>query len=142
MNESTRQAVGALFLRLSLGVVFIAHSVYLKLMVYTLQGAAQFFDLLGLPGFLAYVVFAAEAVGSIALVLGLWTRWVALALIPIAVGATWAHLGNGWLFTNPGGGWEYPLFLTLALVVQSLIGDGALALGRVTMPGRLSTQAA
>src|SRR5690606_6206163 len=79
---------------------------------------------------LAYVVFTAEALGGIALIAGIQTRWVALLLVPIALGATWAHAGAGWLFTNDGGGWEYPLFSTAALIVQSLIGDGALALSR------------
>jgi putative oxidoreductase len=64
----------------------------------------------------------------VALVLGIATRGVALALIPVLLGATWAHAGNGWLFTNPNGGWEYPLFLTLATAVQALLGAGAHAL--------------
>ena len=49
---------------------------------------------------------------------------VAFALVPVLLGATWAHLGNGWLFTSPKGGWEYPAFLTLAAVVVGLLGDG------------------
>ena len=72
-------------------------------------------------------MFAAEAVGGAALIAGAYTRLVAAALVPIALGATWAHLGAGWLFTNAGGGWEYPAMLAVALVVQFLIGDGALA---------------
>ncbi len=131
MSQSTRQDVGALLLRVSLGIVFLAHSAYLKLFVFTLPGTAQFFDSIGLPGQLAYLVFAAEAVGGIALILGAWTRWVALALVPVALGATWAHLGAGWLFSNQGGGWEYPLFLTVTLVVQYFLGDGALSVRKV-----------
>jgi putative oxidoreductase len=128
MNASRNEQYAALLLRVGLGVVYIAHSVYLKLMVFTLPGTAQFFESLGLPGVFAYLVFAAEAVGGLALILGVGTRWVAAALIPVAVGATWAHLGAGWLFTNSGGGWEYPAFLALATAVQSLLGDGAYAL--------------
>lgn len=52
------------------------------------------------------------------------------ALIPILIGATWAHLGNGWVFSAPNGGWEYPAFLSIAAFVQYLIGDGAYALRR------------
>jgi putative oxidoreductase len=118
----------ALLLRVSLGVMFIAHSLWLKLFVFTLPGTAQFFGSIGLPPTLAYVVFALEAIGGVALVLGIATRAVALALIPVLLGATWAHAGNGWLFTNANGGWEYPLFLTLATGVQALLGDGAWAL--------------
>ena len=84
---------------------------------------------LGLPAALAYVVFWAELVGGALLVIGVQTRWVALGLVPVLVGATWVHAGNGWLFTSANGGWEYPAFLVVAAIVQSLLGDGALALG-------------
>ena len=119
---------GALLLRVSLGLVYIAHGLYLKLFVFTLPGTAAFFESIGLPGFTAYVVFAAETVGGVALVFGVHARWAALALVPVALGATWAHLGAGWLFTNEGGGWEYPLFLATATLAQFLLGDGAYAL--------------
>lgn len=118
----------ALLLRVGLGTMFIAHSLWLKLFVFTLPGTAQFFGSIGLPPVLAYVVFALEALGGVALILGIATRAVALALIPVLLGATWAHAGNGWLFTNANGGWEYPLFLTLATAVQALLGGGAWAL--------------
>lgn len=136
MTGRNPPAIGTAFLRISLGAIYIAHSLYLKLVVFTLPGTAQFFESIGLPGPLAYLVFAAEAVGGIALVLGVQTRWSALALVPVALGAAWAHAGAGWLFTNPGGGWEYPLFLAVATLAQSLLGDGAFAL-RPT-PARLS----
>jgi hypothetical protein len=46
------------------------------------------------------------------------------------LGATLVHLGNGWLFSAPGGGWEFPAFLAVALVVQAGLGAGAHALAR------------
>lgn len=119
---------GATLLRFSLGAVSLAHSVFLKLLVFGLAGTAAFFVSLGLPAWLAYVVFAAEAAGGIALVLGIQTRWVALGLAPIFAGATWAHAGNGWLFTAANGGWEYPALLTVLALVQALVGDGKWAL--------------
>ena len=115
-------------LRVALGVMFIAHSLLLKLFVFTLPGTAQFFTSIGLPGWFAYVVFAAEAVGGILLVLGIQTRWVALGLAPILAGATWAHWGNGWMFGYENGGWGYPLYLTLLAVCQFMLGDGRYAL--------------
>jgi putative oxidoreductase len=127
MNDVNQAAIAALVLRVSLGVMFVAHAL-LKLFVFTLPGTAQFFDSLGLPGFLGYVVFAAELVGGVLLVLGVKVRAVALALIPVMLGATWAHLGNGWLFSAKGGGWEYPAFWTVTLIVQALLGEGAYAL--------------
>lgn len=130
MNEQQLQQSGIALLRVSLGIILVAHSIYLKLMVFTLPGTAQFFASLGLPEFLAYVVFIAEAVGGIALILGVQTRWVSLALVPVLLGATWAHLPAGWLFSNPNGGWEYPAFLTVAALAQALLGDGAAALNK------------
>ncbi len=117
----------ALLLRLSLGVMFLAHSVYLKLFVFTLPGTAQYFGSLGLPPETAYLVFAAETAGGLALILGFQTRTVAALLIPVLLGATWAHSGNGWVFSAEGGGWEYPMFLTLTAAVQALLGGGAYA---------------
>jgi putative oxidoreductase len=117
----------AFVLRVALGVMFIAHAL-LKYVVFTLPGTAQFFGSLGLPPALGYVTFGAELVGGVLLVLGVATRYVAAALIPILIGATWAHAGNGWVFSAPNGGWEYPVFLTIATVVQVLLGDGAWAL--------------
>ena len=132
---------GATLLRLALGTMFLAHSVWLKLVVFTLPGTAAFFESLGLPGLLAYAVFLAEAIGGAMLVLGLQVRRVSLALVPVLLGATWAHAANGWLFTNAGGGWEYPAMLTVLAVVQALIGEGALALHPSAAPkaaGRLA----
>ena len=93
--------------------MFIAHAL-LKYFVFTPAGTAQFFESLGLPGFLAYATIAAELGGGVLLIAGVYTRTVAFALVPVLLGATWAHFGNGWLFTSPKGGWEYPAFLTLA----------------------------
>ena len=118
----------ALLLRLALGTMFVAHAL-LKVFVFTLPGTVQFFESLGLPAALAYATVAAELVGGALLILGIGTRWVAVALIPFLLGATWVHLGNGWLFSAPKGGWEYPVFLTIATAVQALLGDGAFALG-------------
>lgn len=128
--ESRAAALGAFVLRLALGVMLLAHSLVMKLMMFTLAGTAQFFAAIGLPGWLAYVVFAAEAIGGLLLVLGVQVRWVALALIPILAGATWAHAGNGWVFSSANGGWEYPLYLTVLAFVQAIVGEGAYALTR------------
>jgi putative oxidoreductase len=125
--ETDRIATGALVLRLALGTMFIAHAL-LKYHVFTLPGTAQFFASLGLPPALGYLTFGAELVGGALLVLGVYTRYVAIALVPILLGATWAHFGNGWVFSAANGGWEYPAFLAVAAVVQFLVGDGAYAL--------------
>lgn len=130
MNATRNTDYGIALLRVSLGLMFIAHGVVLKYFTFTLTGTAQFFESIGLPGLLAYVVFGMEAVGGVLLVLGVRTREVAAALIPILAGALWVHSGNGWVFSNAGGGWEYPLFLIVLSFAQILLGEGAFALSR------------
>jgi len=130
MNDRRYTDYGIALLRISLGVMFIAHSVVLKYFTYTLAGTAQFFESIGLPGLLAYIVFAMEAVGGILLVLGVRTRAVSAALIPVLAGALWVHSGNGWVFSNAGGGWEYPAYLIVLSAAQVLLGEGAFALGK------------
>ncbi len=124
--ERTSQ-YGAMVLRLALGTMFIAHAL-LKYYVFTLPGTAQFFQSLGLPAALAYFTFAAELAGGTLILLGIYGRWVSFALIPVLLGATWAHAGNGWVFNAPNGGWEYPAFLAAAALAHVLVGDGSYAL--------------
>ena len=130
MNATRNTDYGIALLRISLGVMFIAHGVVLKYFTYTLAGTAQFFESIGLPGLLAYVVFGVEAVGGILLVLGVRTREVSAALIPVLIGALWVHWGNGWVFSSANGGWEYPLYLIVLSAAQVLLGEGAFALSR------------
>lgn len=116
----------ALALRIALGAMFIAHAL-LKYYVFTLPGTVKFFESIGLPGPLAYLTFYAELIGGALILAGAWSRWVSAALTPVLLGATWAHAGNGWLFTAQNGGWEYPAFLTVAAIALTLLGDGKFA---------------
>jgi putative oxidoreductase len=118
-------------LRAALGLVFLAHA-YGKATIFTFSGTEAYFQANGFPGWTVYPVFLAEVVGGFALLLGWNVRAVALALLPVMLGALKPHLGNGWLFTSNGGGWEYPAFLLVALVVQALVGAGPYALGART----------
>lgn len=129
MIDTKTAPLAGLLLRVALGVMFLAHA-WLKVAVFTLPGTVQFFESLGLPGVFAHLTIAAEGLGGIALILGVQTRLVAAGLIPVLLGALWAHAGNGWVFNAQGGGWEYPAFLAAAAAVQVLLGDGALALSR------------
>jgi putative oxidoreductase len=141
MNNPQFSTYGASLLRVSLGGLFLAHA-GLKYFVFTPGGTAQFFESVGLPGPLAYAVLAAETLGGIALILGVYTRLVALALVPVLLGAiATVHASAGFFFTNEKGGWEFPAFWAVALVVQALIGDGALAL-RPTTFGQASNRLA
>jgi putative oxidoreductase len=128
MTKASQADAAAFVLRIGLGIMYIAHSVALKLLTFGLPGTAKFFVTVGLPGWLAYVTFAAEAIGGVLLILGVQTRLVTLALMPALLGAIiWVHAANGWVFTSANGGWEYPAFLVVASVVQILLGDGAFA---------------
>jgi len=128
MIDARTAPYGALLLRVALGILFLTHA-GLKLFVFTPAGTADFFGSLGLPSALAYVTITAEVLGGIALIIGLWTRVIAIALTPILLGAIFTvHGPAGFFFDNAHGGWEYPAFWTIALVVQALLGDGAFAL--------------
>lgn len=124
---------GVALLRVSLGVLFLAHGL-LKLLVFTPAGTVGFFESLGLPGVFAHLVMAGEIGGGLLLIAGAYTRVIALALVPIALGATFVHLGNGWVFSAEGGGWEFPLFLAVTTLVQALLGSGAFALRAPELP--------
>lgn len=127
MTDLRTAPYAAFLLRLSLGIMFLAHAA-VKLFVFTPAGTAQFFGSVGLPPSLAYLVMAAEVVGAAALIVGVWPRVVALGLTPIVFGAiATVHGANGWLFTNPNGGWEYPAFWIVGLVALALVGDGVWA---------------
>jgi putative oxidoreductase len=127
--SSSSTQLGIALLRVSLGVMWIAHAL-LKLLVFTLPGTAQYFASIGFAGWLAYPVFAAELLGGVALLLGVYARQAALALVPIMAVATWVHAPNGWVHTSAGGGWEYPAFLIAASIALWLLGDGAAAIKR------------
>lgn len=124
MTYTDNSANAALLNRLALGAMFIAHGL-LKVIVFTPAGTASFFESVGFPGFFAYLVIFAELGGGLALILGYNTRLVSLALIPVLAGALFVHSGNGWLFSAPNGGWEFPAFLIASTAVQVLLGDGA-----------------
>lgn len=129
-QSSSNTDLAALILRVSLGVLFLAHA-GLKIFVFTPAGTAGFFQSLGLPGPLAYLIIAAELLGGLALIAGYRTRIVSLALIPVLLGAiVTVHFAAGFWFSNENGGWEYPAFWIVTLVVQALLGDGTAALGR------------
>ncbi len=127
MKDLLKPEIGAFILRISLGSVLLAHSVYLKMMVFGLAGTAGYFGSIGLPGWLAYIVFGIEAIAGIALLVGFRTRLFAALTVPVLLGATWAHAANGWLFSNAGGGWEYPLLLAVLALVQITMGGGRYA---------------
>lgn len=128
---SARHAdLAATLLRVTSGVWFLLHA-GLKLFVFTPAGTAGFFEQIGLPGPLAYLIIAAELLGGLALIAGFKTRIVALGLSVILIGSIYTpHFAAGFFFSNAGGGWEFPAFWALTLWALALLGDGAYALGK------------
>lgn len=124
---TTNSDYATLILRLGSGVLFLAHGL-MKVFIFTIPGTVGYFESLGLPGVFAYLTILAEVGGGLALILGVATRAVALALIPVLLGATWVHSGNGWVFSAEGGGWEFPLFWIAVQGAIALLGSGAYAL--------------
>lgn len=139
MIDDRTAPYAALLLRVSLGVMLLAHGLLLKVFTFTIPGTVGYFQSIGYPGFLAYLVIGGEILGGIALILGVQTRAVALLLVPILIGATLQHLPNGWVFSAAKGGWEFPAFWTVTLLVQALLGDGAYAWRPAFLPARTAS---
>lgn len=128
MTQTASTSQGIALLRVTSGALLLTHGL-IKLLVFTPAGTAGFFESIGFPGILAYPVMAGEIGLGLALIFGFMTRWAALAALPIMIGAIVPHAGNGFTFSNTGGGWEYPVFWAIALAVQAMLGDGAYAIG-------------
>jgi putative oxidoreductase len=124
---------GVFALRVALGIMFISHA-YLKYGIFTVAGFEGYLGSLGLPALLAWPIILAELVGGIAILVGFHSRLAQLALLPILLGAVGAHAANGWVFSAPNGGWEYPAFLAVAALAQVMLGDGAFAMKRTVLP--------
>jgi len=127
MTSSETSNYGAFASRFTLGSILLAHGL-LKVFVFTIPGTVGFFESLGLPAVVAYLTIFGEVVGGAALMLGLYSRLAALLSLPLMIGATWAHSANGWLFSNAGGGWEFPALLIALAVTVALQGNGAFAI--------------
>lgn len=120
---NANSAFGLSLLRIHFGLILLAHG-WLKISVFTIAGTVAYFASIGLPSIAAYLVIFGEVVGGLALILGIQTRLAALLSLPIMLGATYMHLGNGWLFSSEGGGWEFPASLSVIAISLALMGSG------------------
>lgn len=137
MVDDATAPYSALLLRLSMGILFVLHGVYLKAMVFGMAGASGYFASLGLPGWFAWVVMIYETLGGLALILGIYSRWVAVFLgVHLLFAAYIGHWGNGWAFNAQGGGYEFPLFWAIACFALALLGDGPYAMRSAALPGQ------
>lgn len=130
MSDFNKADLAAFILRVSTGIYFLVHGLT-KLFVFTPAGTAGYFQSLGLPGAMGYLTMVLEIAGGLALIAGIATRYVALVMAAVLLGAAWfGHAANGFSFSNPGGGWEYPVLWAVTMVALSLLGDGAPSLGK------------
>ena len=127
---------GAFLTRITLGSILLAHGA-LKVFVFTIPGTVGFFGSLGLPAIVAYLTIFGEVVGGSALILGIYPRLVGLLTLPILLGAAWVHSSNGWLFSNEGGGWEFPVLLAAMAVIVAIQGTGSFAIKKIPGMDRL-----
>jgi len=131
MTDTRTAPYSALVLRIALGIMFVAHGLT-KLILFTPAGTAKFFESVGFAGWLAWPIIAFEIVAGVLLVTGVYARLIAAVAAIELLGASTVHFGNGWMFTNANGGWEYPVFLAVAAAALALLGDGAFALKPTT----------
>jgi putative oxidoreductase len=127
-------AYAHLVLRLAAGLMFVPHG----LMKFGflggpgLSGVAGFLGGQGYwPGaFWAPFLATLETVGGVLLAIGLFTRPVAALFFIQMLFIVNFHWGNGFLFTNQGGGYEYPL-MWLAVIFYFLVrGGGPMSVDR------------
>lgn len=143
MNTSTNtinNEHGAFLTRITLGIILLAHGL-LKVFVFTISGTVGYFESIGLPAIIAYLTIFGEVFGGAALIVGIYPKLVALLSLPILLGATWAHLDKGWVFSNEGGGWEFPALLVVLTVVVFLQGAGSFAIKKLPIVDELIPQA-
>jgi len=132
MTLTTNNNYGALTTRLALGSILLSHGL-LKVLVFTLPGTVGYFESIGLPPIIAYLTIFGELAGGTAILLGLYSRLAAILSIPILAGAAYVHSANGWVFSNQGGGWEFPVLLVVLAIAVALQGNGSYALRRLPL---------
>ncbi|MCJ8008151.1 DoxX family protein [Lederbergia wuyishanensis] len=118
---------GKVVLRLALGIIFFIHG--LAKFQGGITNTVGFFDSIGIPGFLAYVVALIELIGGAALILGLGTRLVSILLAVIMLGAIFTvKFSVGFLGNREMAGYELDLILLAASIYFVLAKQSELSL--------------
>ncbi len=121
MNFLNRlQPFALLILRLVLGAIMIAHGY--KKVFGGFHNHHEFVSSLGIPGWMAYLSTGTEFFGGIGIVLGVATRFFALAfMIEMAVAIAKVHWKSG---LTGQGGYEFPLALATIAFALLCFGGG------------------
>src|SRR5574337_736653 len=135
----TDSDIATFVLRVLLGVVFLPHGLQQTIGMfggYGFSGTMGFFTgTLGIPALFAFLAIAAEFLGSLGLIFGLFSRIAAFGIgTMITVAALMLHVQNGffmnWFGNQKGEGCEYHI-LTVAIAVALMIrGGGAFSADR------------
>jgi putative oxidoreductase len=135
---ATSNDVALTTLRVVLGVVFFAHGAQ-KLLGwfggYGFHGTMGFFEHMGMPAPVAFLIICTEFFGGLGLIVGLLTRIAALGIGVEMIGAIFlVHLPNGffmnWAGNQKGEGFEYHLLVIAVAAALLLRGSGAFSLDR------------
>jgi putative oxidoreductase len=135
---ATSNDVAFTTLRVVLGVVFFAHGAQKMLGWfggYGFQGTMGFFEHMGMPAPVAFLIICTEFFGGLGLIVGLLSRIAALGIGVEMIGAIFlVHLPNGffmnWFGTQKGEGFEYHLLVIAVAAALLLRGSGAFSLDR------------
>jgi putative oxidoreductase len=136
---STNDDLGVFAARLMLSIVFLPHGSQKLLGLFGGHGFAatmKSFTSSGMPAIFAFLVIMAESLGALALLFGLFGRFMAFGIGLVMLGAIFlVHLPNGffmnWFGTQKGEGFEYHLLaIGLALLIM-LNGSGKFSLDRL-----------
>ena len=127
---SSKNEVGALILRLVLGITFFVHG-FVKFSG-GIENQVSWFSSIGLPGFLAYVVAIIELVGGFALIIGLGTKVISALLAIIMIGATLkVKLSLGFLGNGQMAGYELDVALFAMAAYLAINGSKLLSLNQL-----------
>ena len=121
IGSLTEEAYAALMIRVVLGTLYLCHP-FLVWGIFGLEHAAHYFASLALPPATAYAMAVGELLGGAMLLLGLYTRQVAIGLLPVTISAAVVHFG-----TDLGAGLSYGAYLACCLAGQALLASGVFA---------------
>lgn len=125
-----KQQIGALILRVALGVIFFIHGL-VKFQA-GIENTVGWFQSIGIPGIMGYVVAIIELVGGIALIVGLGTKLVSALLAVILLVATLkVKLAVGFLGNGQMAGYEFDLALLVMALYLALSGSRMLSIDSI-----------